>query len=60
MLAWAAWQLQYILMAWGTLRKLLTKPSEQVAAPPSTARGLMGFMLVLSTIQWNKLKEASI
>ena len=33
--AWAAWHLQYSPTVWGTLRKQFTKPSEQVAAPPS-------------------------
>ena len=37
-LAWAAWQLQYSPTAWGTLRQKFTKPSEQVAAPPSRNR----------------------
>ena len=32
-LAWAAWQLQYSLMAGGTLRKHFTKPFSQPAAP---------------------------
>ena len=36
MLAWAAWQLQYSPTACGTLSKQLTKPSERVAAPPSS------------------------
>ena len=29
----AAWHLKYSQMAWGTLRKYFTKPSEQVVAP---------------------------
>ena len=36
--AWAAWQLQFIPTACGTLRKHLTKPSTQPAAPDCTQR----------------------
>ena len=35
-LAWAAWQLQYITTACGTLRKHFTKPFLQVASPECT------------------------
>ena len=36
MLAWAAWQLQFSTTACGTLRKHVTKPSPQPAAPDCT------------------------
>ena len=36
MLAWAAWQLQFSPVACGTLRKHVTKPFPQPAAPPCT------------------------
>ena len=48
-------QLQYSPTACGTLRKKFTKPSEQVAAPPSTAcewKRMSGPAVIPRSLQW--------
>ena len=52
MLAWAAWKLQQIPTAWGTLRNLFTEPSEQVAAPSGIlSKGTFVLMSTKSSVQ---------